>query len=319
MPSIVWDYFDEFEGGGKCRLCGCIRNRKDKSTSTFWQHLERVHGLDKRLMLPNSPAINSLGDGGKKVKQTNNFNEINNYSNNITQKRHLEVNEIYSRDEQPVEKMPKLELMTELEKRATEETLKFISELVNQQKQTSPQPCSSTDWQNNNFNYSQNIKRNELIVKNECCPISSPIGINFNNFEYNQNPIIPLNKKIEPFEGSGLSLNDYMSGFLDSNHSLKNGSVNSETKTKCPLDENKKRSDYLNWEEFFMGTAILASLRSKDPCTQVGACIIKENKIVGTGYNGMPNGCNDDDMPWGKGNSDKFNTKWRNIFVCLPC
>uniref|UniRef100_A0A914NLM0 BED-type domain-containing protein n=2 Tax=Meloidogyne TaxID=189290 RepID=A0A914NLM0_MELIC len=64
MPSVVWDYFDEFEGGGKCRLCGCIRNRKDKSTSTFWQHLERVHGLDKRLMLSSSPA-NSLGEGKK--------------------------------------------------------------------------------------------------------------------------------------------------------------------------------------------------------------------------------------------------------------
>nr|CAD2169442.1 unnamed protein product [Meloidogyne enterolobii] len=108
MPSVVWDYFEEFEGGGKCRLCGCIRNRKDKSTSTFWQHLERVHGLDKRLMLSSSPA-NSLGEG-KKVKQTNNFNQINNYSNNnfnITQKRHLEVsNEMFG--EEPVEKMPKV-------------------------------------------------------------------------------------------------------------------------------------------------------------------------------------------------------------------
>jgi len=63
-----------------------------------------------------------------------------------------------------------------------------------------------------------------------------------------------------------------------------------------------------------MGSAILASLRSKDPCTQVGACIVKENKIVGTGYNGMPNGCNDDDMPWGKDSSDMFNTKWRNVY-----
>nr|CAD2169441.1 unnamed protein product [Meloidogyne enterolobii] len=211
--------------------------------------------------------------------------------------------------------------MTELDKRATEETLKFISELVNQQQKPteSPQPCSSSnDWQNNNLIYSQNLKGNELNVKNEginSCPISSPIGINFNNnFDYNQNSILAFNK-VEPFEGSGLSFNGYMSGLLEGNHSIQNGSVHSDLKTKCLLDNNnQKRSDYLNWEEFFMGSAILASLRSKDPCTQVGACIVKENKIVGTGYNGMPNGCNDDDMPWGKDSSDMFNTKY--LYVC---
>ncbi|CAK5089427.1 unnamed protein product [Meloidogyne enterolobii] len=120
---------------------------------------------------------------------------------------------------------------------------------------------------------------------------------------------------VEPLEGSGLSFNGYMSGLLEGNHSIQNGSVHSDLKTKCLLDNNnQKRSDYLNWEEFFMGSAILASLRSKDPCTQVGACIVKENKIVGTGYNGMPNGCNDDDMPWGKDSSDMFNTKY--LYVC---
>nr|CAD2193127.1 unnamed protein product [Meloidogyne enterolobii] len=209
-------------------------------------------------MLSSSPA-NSLGEG-KKVKQTNNFNQINNYSNNnfnITQKRHLEVNnEMFG--EEPVDKMPKLELMTELDKRATEETLKFISELVNQQqKQTeSPQPCSSSsDWQNNNLIYSQNVKGNELSIKNESinsCPISSPIGINFNNnFDYNQNSMLAFNKKVEPFEGSGLSFNGYMSGLLEGN-SIQNGSVHSDLKIKCLLDNNsnKKRSDYLNWEEF---------------------------------------------------------------------
>jgi dCMP deaminase len=61
-----------------------------------------------------------------------------------------------------------------------------------------------------------------------------------------------------------------------------------------------KRLDYLSWNDFFMGVAKLAAQRSKDPSTQVGACIVKDKKIIGVGYNGMPNGCSDDLFPWGK-------------------
>lgn len=59
-----------------------------------------------------------------------------------------------------------------------------------------------------------------------------------------------------------------------------------------------------------MGIAILSGQRSKDPHTQVGACIVKDNIIVGIGYNGMPNGCNDDQMPWAKRDTDPLNTKF---------
>ena len=60
-----------------------------------------------------------------------------------------------------------------------------------------------------------------------------------------------------------------------------------------------KRTDYINWDEYFMGIAILAARRSKDPNTQVGACIVsKDNIIISTGYNGMPKGCSDDEFPW---------------------
>ena len=60
-----------------------------------------------------------------------------------------------------------------------------------------------------------------------------------------------------------------------------------------------KRADYINWDEYFMGVAMLAARRSKDPNTQVGACIVSpENIIVSTGYNGMPKGCSDDEYPW---------------------
>lgn len=61
-----------------------------------------------------------------------------------------------------------------------------------------------------------------------------------------------------------------------------------------------KRSDYISWDEYFMGIAILSSKRSKDPNTQVGACIVKNNKIIGIGYNGFPIGCSDDELPWTK-------------------
>lgn len=60
-----------------------------------------------------------------------------------------------------------------------------------------------------------------------------------------------------------------------------------------------KRTDYISWDEYFMGIAMLSAMRSKDPNTQVGACIVNDdNIIVSTGYNGMPNGCSDDEYPW---------------------
>ena len=62
-----------------------------------------------------------------------------------------------------------------------------------------------------------------------------------------------------------------------------------------------KRQDYICWDEYFMGIALLSAQRSKDASTQVGACIVSgENKILSVGYNGMPTGCPDDDMPWGR-------------------
>ena len=60
-----------------------------------------------------------------------------------------------------------------------------------------------------------------------------------------------------------------------------------------------KSNNYITWDEYFMGVAMLSSLRSKDPSTKVGACIVNKNKrIVGIGYNGFPCGCDDDEFPW---------------------
>lgn len=60
-----------------------------------------------------------------------------------------------------------------------------------------------------------------------------------------------------------------------------------------------KRTDYISWDEYFMGVALLAARRSKDPNTQVGACIVSpDNIILSTGYNGLPCCCSDDVFPW---------------------
>lgn len=62
-----------------------------------------------------------------------------------------------------------------------------------------------------------------------------------------------------------------------------------------------KREGYISWDEYFMGVAMLSAERSKDPSTQVGACIVSEdNKILSMGYNGLPIGCSDDEFPWEK-------------------
>jgi len=84
--------------------------------------------------------------------------------------------------------------------------------------------------------------------------------------------------------------------------------LNSQLKLK---DLDKKRDDYLEWSEYFMAVAFLSAMRSKDPCSQVGACIVNsENRIVGVGYNGMPIGCSDDLLPWSKSAKTKIDTKY---------
>ena len=71
-----------------------------------------------------------------------------------------------------------------------------------------------------------------------------------------------------------------------------------------------KRKDYISWDEYFMGVAQLSGMRSKDPSTQVGACIVsKDNKILSLGYNGFPCGCSDDDFPWER-EGEELNTKY---------
>ena len=76
-----------------------------------------------------------------------------------------------------------------------------------------------------------------------------------------------------------------------------------------------KRKDYLKWDEYFMGLAVMASLRSKDPNTQVGCCLVDDdNRILSLGYNGFPIGCNDDEFPWDREAKSSYDTKYN--YVC---
>lgn len=75
-----------------------------------------------------------------------------------------------------------------------------------------------------------------------------------------------------------------------------------------------KRQDYISWDQYFIGIAMLSAQRSKDNNTQVGACIVDEhNKILSVGYNGMPIGCSDDNMPWER-EGNALETKY--VYVC---
>ena len=79
------------------------------------------------------------------------------------------------------------------------------------------------------------------------------------------------------------------------------------------MSNSKKRTDYISWDEYFMGVADLSGRRPKDPNTQVGACIVSEdNKIMSMGYNGFPKGCSDDEFPWGREQEadDPYSTKY---------
>ena len=81
------------------------------------------------------------------------------------------------------------------------------------------------------------------------------------------------------------------------------------------MENSQKRLGYISWDEYFMGVADLSAKRSKDPNTQVGACIVSEdNKILSMGYNGFPMGCSDDEFPWSRENpeddQDPYSTKY---------
>ena len=96
--------------------------------------------------------------------------------------------------------------------------------------------------------------------------------------------------------------------------------TNGQTGCSCPAcgrveDPNKARIGVLGWDDAFMATARLFAMRSKDPNTQVGACIVdKHHRILSIGYNGTPNGMDDGEFPWGRDGNNELDKKY--LFVC---
>ena len=80
------------------------------------------------------------------------------------------------------------------------------------------------------------------------------------------------------------------------------------------LTTSTKRSDYLTWDDYFMWMAFLTAQRSKDPNTQVGACLVLNERVVGLGYNGFPVGLSDDCLPWARQGESQLHTKYP--YVC---
>jgi dCMP deaminase len=79
--------------------------------------------------------------------------------------------------------------------------------------------------------------------------------------------------------------------------------------------KNLKRTDSISWPDYFMAMAFLTAQRSKDPNTQVGACIVDaDHRIVGLGYNGFPHGCSDGSLPWDRSNRNPLHNKY--LYVC---
>lgn len=87
--------------------------------------------------------------------------------------------------------------------------------------------------------------------------------------------------------------------------------VKEEDKSHSVIVKSSKRLTAISWDNYFMAVAFLSAMRSKDPSTQVGACIVDSRKrIVGIGYNGFPTGCSDDILPWARTAEDELDTKY---------
>ncbi|KAK6047100.1 cytidine and deoxycytidylate deaminase zinc-binding region [Cooperia oncophora] len=112
-------------------------------------------------------------------------------------------------------------------------------------------------------------------------------------------------------EANGLTKNHPSQAFTEGDNSIIDGVKDVEIREE---HGSGKRKDYLSWENYFMAIAKLAAMRSKDPSTQVGCAIVnRENKVIGTGYNGFPVGISDDDLPWGKNSDNPEENKYAYV------
>lgn len=112
----------------------------------------------------------------------------------------------------------------------------------------------------------------------------------------------------EPHESTGEPKSEQVRAILESHREIM------RTEADLELCVSTKRDDYLCWDDYFLFLAQLTAQRSKDPNTQVGACLVLNKRIVGLGYNGFPVGCSDDMLPWSRQGKSQLHTKYP--FVC---
>lgn len=140
-----------------------------------------------------------------------------------------------------------------------------------------------------------------FIADNQCCPYIKDLFVQFRYEDMEENSIHTIIKEIH--------LDDGITTYFDLDTFKKvTDSISNDSDTAAITNESS--NDYIGWDSYFMGIALMAKSRSKDPSTQVGACIVKNNRIISTGYNGFPAGCSDDEFPWGKGNESEYDNKY---------
>ncbi|KAI1301530.1 Deoxycytidylate deaminase [Halotydeus destructor] len=136
------------------------------------------------------------------------------------------------------------------------------------------------------------------VQKKRPRPSPSENGVTIIRCELNPEHVIEVDGFDETL--ADITIPQYIDPELEAaTRSLEQSSTLDESNIINLIDPVKKRMNYLTWEEYFMSLAFLNAQRSKDPSTQVGACIVnEENKVVANGYNGLPMGCSDDEYPW---------------------
>jgi dCMP deaminase len=183
----------------------------------------------------------------------------------------------------------------------------------------------SNSFRNNNYE-NDNIVDQQFSIETNTLSTTSPqkaIETEKDNSFYGARDLIsPVAKERYDLEGVGVQ--DSNSNNQDNNH-LFTEKIDNDFLQRldecCTVSKAKsairvlKRANVVPWDDYFMAVAFLSAMRSKDPSTQVGACIVNPDKrIVGIGYNGFPRGCSDDELPWAREAVDELDTKYP--YVC---
>lgn len=172
-----------------------------------------------------------------------------------------------------------------------------------------------------------NLQEQEIILLSSFSSSSQTIDF----LDLHRVQEIPAELK-EFFEMALVSLNELVTQNFEGKETERKESnvdlneTNSEIVVSPPSNQqlSTKRKDALTWDDYFIAVAFLSAMRSKDPSTQVGACIVnKKLRIVGIGYNGFPRGCSDDILPWARVADNELDTKYPVsfflLFLCFLC